>query len=57
MTDGNVDDVRGKAKEAIGDLTDDDSMKNEGKVDQAEGSIKDKVDDAADKVKDAIKRD
>jgi uncharacterized protein YjbJ (UPF0337 family) len=57
MTDGNVDDVRGKAKEAIGDLTDDKSLKNEGKVDQAEGSVKDKVDDAADKVKDAIKRD
>ena len=57
MTDGKVDDVRGKAKEAIGDLADDGTLKNEGKVDQAEGSIKDKVDSAADKVKDALKRD
>jgi len=37
-----------------GDLTDDDSLKNEGKVDRATGSVKDKVGDAADKVKDVV---
>ncbi len=57
MGDGNLDDAKGKVKEAAGDLTDDDSLKNEGKVDQASGSVKDKVGDAADKVKDAIRRD
>jgi uncharacterized protein YjbJ (UPF0337 family) len=57
MADGNLDERKGRIKEAAGDLTDDDSLKREGKVDKAEGSVKDKVDDAADKVKDALKRD
>ena len=38
-------------------LTGDDGLKREGKVDQASGSIKDKVGDGADKVKDALHRD
>ena len=51
----NFDDAKGRVKEAAGDLTDDDSLKNEGKVDQASASVKEKVGDAADKVKDALK--
>jgi uncharacterized protein YjbJ (UPF0337 family) len=57
MSDGNLDETKGRVKEAAGDITDDDSLKNEGKVDRAEGSVKDKIDDAGDKVKDALKRD
>lgn len=57
MGDGKLDDAKGRAKEAAGDLTDDDSLKNEGKVDRAEGSVKDKIDEAADKVKDTLRRD
>lgn len=57
MGDGTVDTAKGRVKEAAGDLTDDDSLKNEGKVDRASGSIKDKVGEAADKVKDALRRD
>jgi uncharacterized protein YjbJ (UPF0337 family) len=57
MGDGSMDSAKGRVKEAAGDLTDDDSLKNEGKVDRASGSIKDKVGDAADKVKDALRRD
>ena len=53
----NLDDAKGRIKEAAGDLTDDDSLKNEGKVDQAAGSVKDKVGDAADKVKDVVNPD
>jgi uncharacterized protein YjbJ (UPF0337 family) len=53
----NLDDAKGRVKEAAGDLTDDDSLKNEGKVDQAAGSVKDKVGDAADKVKDVVNPD
>ena len=49
---GKLDDAKGRAKEAAGDLTNDDSLKNEGKVDRAVGKVKDKVDEAADKVKD-----
>jgi uncharacterized protein YjbJ (UPF0337 family) len=54
MSDGKVDDAKGRVKEAAGDLTDDKSLKNEGRVDRASGSVKDKVGDAADKVKDAV---
>lgn len=50
----NPDDVKGRLKEAAGDLTDNDDLKNEGKVDRAEGAVKDKVDDVADKVKDKL---
>jgi uncharacterized protein YjbJ (UPF0337 family) len=57
MGDGTTDDLKGRAKEAAGDLTDDDSLKNEGKVDRAAGSVKDKVGDAADKVKDTLRKD
>ena len=57
MNDGTTDDLKGRAKQAAGDLTDDDSLKNEGKVDRASGSVKDKVGDVADKVKDALRKD
>lgn len=57
VSDGKTDDLKGRAKEAGGDATGDQDLKNEGKVDQASGSIKDKVGGAADKVKDALKRD
>ena len=54
MSDGKLDEAKGRTKEAAGDLTDDDALKREGKVDRATGTVKDKVGDAADKVKDAI---
>jgi uncharacterized protein YjbJ (UPF0337 family) len=47
-----MDDLGGKAKEAAGNVTGDDSTKNEGKVDQAKSSLK----DAAENVKDAFKK-
>ena len=57
MGDGTTDDLKGRAKEAAGDLTDDKSLKNEGKVDRAEGGVKGAVDDAGDKLKDVVNRD
>jgi uncharacterized protein YjbJ (UPF0337 family) len=54
MSGGTTDDAKGRLKEAAGDLTDDQSLKNEGKVDKAAGTVKDKVGDAADAVKDAV---
>jgi uncharacterized protein YjbJ (UPF0337 family) len=53
----NTDDAKGRVKEAAGDLTGDDDMKQEGKVDRAVGGVKDAVDTAADKVKDVFNRD
>ena len=57
MSDGDTDKAKGNIKEAAGDLTGDKDLQREGKVDQTSGSIKDKVGDAADGVKDALKRD
>jgi uncharacterized protein YjbJ (UPF0337 family) len=48
------DELVGRAKEALGDLTDDEDLKQEGKVDKAAGTVKDKIDDLAEKTKDAI---
>ena len=51
---GTGDDLKGRAKEAVGDLTDDEDLKKEGKADRADGALKDKVDDAKDWVEDKI---
>ncbi|HET7507041.1 MAG TPA: CsbD family protein [Solirubrobacterales bacterium] len=53
----NKDDAKGRLKEAAGDLTGDDDLKREGKVDKATGAVKDGVEGAADKVKDAVGKD
>ncbi len=45
-------DIAGRGKEALGAATDDESLKAEGKADQAKASAKDKVEDASDKVQD-----
>jgi uncharacterized protein YjbJ (UPF0337 family) len=52
-----VDDLKGRAKEAAGDLTDDKDLKREGKADQAGDKVKDAVDGAKDKVTDVMDRD
>ncbi len=57
MSNGKTDDAKGKLKEAAGDLSGDESLKREGKVDQATGNVKNKVDDVSDKVKDAVNKD
>jgi uncharacterized protein YjbJ (UPF0337 family) len=49
-----IDEAKGRTKQAAGDLTDDEKLKREGKIDRAVSSVKEKVDDAADKVKDRI---
>jgi len=46
--------MKGRAKEAVGDLTDDEDLKKEGKADRASGALKDKVDDAKNWVEDKI---
>ena len=57
------DDIKGRVKEAAGDLTDDDDLKREGKTDRAAGTVKDKLkkakdkgEEAVDKAKDRLKR-
>ena len=57
MGEEKIQDAGGRLKEAGGALTGDDDLKNEGKVDQASASVKEKVGDAADKVKDTVTSD
>ena len=47
---GAIDDAKGRVKEAAGDVTGDERLKNEGKVDRGKGKVKDAVDKVADKV-------
>jgi uncharacterized protein YjbJ (UPF0337 family) len=51
------DEAKGRAKEAAGDLTGDKDLQREGKTDQAAGKAKEGIDDAADKLKEAVDRD
>jgi uncharacterized protein YjbJ (UPF0337 family) len=51
MPDKNIDQAKGRVKEAAGALTGDQGLKNEGRVDQAKGSLK----KAIDKVSEAVK--
>jgi uncharacterized protein YjbJ (UPF0337 family) len=50
----NTDDLKGRAKEAVGDMTDDDRLKREGKADRASGKAKKIVDDLEEKADHAI---
>jgi uncharacterized protein YjbJ (UPF0337 family) len=57
----NLDKAKGRVKQAAGDLTDDDRLKQEGKGDEMAGKVKgavdtlkDKAEDAVDKVKDKL---
>jgi uncharacterized protein YjbJ (UPF0337 family) len=50
-----MDDLKGRAKEAAGDLTDNKDLQREGKVDQGKAEVKDKVGDVTDKVGDKLK--
>jgi uncharacterized protein YjbJ (UPF0337 family) len=55
--DANMDEAKGRIKEAAGDLTDDDDMKREGKADRVGGTIKEKANEVVDKAKDVMDRD
>lgn len=55
--DVNTDEIKGRAKEAAGSLTGDEDLKNEGKLDQVVGDVKEAVDGVADKVKNALGKD
>jgi uncharacterized protein YjbJ (UPF0337 family) len=53
----NSDDLKGRIKEAGGDLTGDKDLKREGKIDQATGTVKDAIDGVTDKAKDFLGKD
>lgn len=53
----NTTEQKGRVKEAAGTLVDDKDLQREGKLEQGSGKVKEKIDNAVDKVKDAMHRD
>lgn len=49
-----AEDLKGRAKEAAGDLTNDSDLKREGKADQASAKVKEKAEDVVDKVREKV---
>ncbi len=61
--DGKLDQLKGKVKQGVGDLTGDDRLRDEGAADEASGELQEgagkvrrKVGEAVEKVGDSIKR-
>jgi uncharacterized protein YjbJ (UPF0337 family) len=52
----NFDEAKGRVKEGVGDLTDNDDLKREGKVDQAKGNVKEGIEEASDKAKEGLEK-
>jgi uncharacterized protein YjbJ (UPF0337 family) len=57
MTNHKGEELKGRAKQAGGDLTGDKDLKREGKVDEGSAKAKDKVGEVADKIKGAFRDD
>ena len=51
------DEMKGRMKEAAGDMMDDDELKRDGKADRIGGTVKEKANEVVDKAKDVIDRD
>ena len=49
-----IDEAKGRTKEAAGDLTDDEKLKREGKIDRVASTAKEKIDQVADKLKERV---
>jgi uncharacterized protein YjbJ (UPF0337 family) len=49
---GTGDQAKGRIKQAVGDLTDDDELRREGKIDEGAGKAKEAVDKVKDKLTD-----
>ncbi len=56
MDNNKGEDLKGRVKEAGGNLTGDKDLEREGKADQAAAKVKDTAGDAVDKVKDVFKK-
>ena len=52
--DKDLDQAKGKIKQAAGDLTGNDDLKREGKADETGGKVKEALGDAKDKLSDGV---
>jgi uncharacterized protein YjbJ (UPF0337 family) len=53
---GNLEKLGGKIKETVGEITGNEKLKNEGKLDQVKGTVHDKLGDLKDKAGDVADR-
>ena len=51
-----TDKIKGRIKEAVGVITDNDRLKSEGQLDQVVGEVKEKAERVVEKVKEKVKR-
>jgi uncharacterized protein YjbJ (UPF0337 family) len=51
---GKIDKAKGRVKEAVGSLLDDEELKRKGRADQKAGKAKEKAEDVVDKTKEAV---
>lgn len=54
MSDHKAEDMKGRLKEAVGDVTGNKDLQREGKIDQAGAATKKTIDDVADKMKEVV---
>jgi len=54
---GETDEIKGRVKKAVGELTDDEELKSEGDIDKASGKVKDTTEKAADKAREMVDDD
>jgi uncharacterized protein YjbJ (UPF0337 family) len=52
---GKAEEIKGRVKEAAGAITNDERLKQEGRIDQASGKIKQATEHVVNKVRDAVK--
>lgn len=53
---GEVDKAKGRVKQAVGDLTDDEDLKRQGDIDEATGKVKEAIEKVADKARDVVRK-
>jgi len=54
MSEHKGEDLKGRLKQAVGDVTGDEGLKREGKLDQASAATKSAIDDIAEKARSVI---
>jgi uncharacterized protein YjbJ (UPF0337 family) len=54
MSEHKPEEMKGRLKQAAGDITKDKGLQREGKIDQASAKTKAKIDQTADTIKDAV---
>ena len=57
MSAGTGDKIKGRVQKATGELTNDQDLKDRGRINETSGKIKDGVERGVDRVKDALKND